>query len=140
MLHPVERRIDMEIELRNDAKLIMLHITQLESDGLLVVHHLLEHSFSALGGEDAQIDVRDAQVRRHAHLTDGDEQVANTFGITKEDVAQIFLHQAGDFLLSGSLHKFLNWLNASHVHSRERDMIRKTRERRRSSFPYSAYS
>ena len=103
MLHPVKRCIDMEIELRNDAKLIVLHIAQFETNGLLIVHYLLEHGFSALGGEDAQVYMRDAQVWRHAHLTDGDEQIADALGIAKEDVAQILLDESSYLLLTSCL-------------------------------------
>lgn len=104
MLHLVERSIDMEIELGDDSELILLQIAELEANRTLIFLHLLEHSLSAVRREDAQIYVGDAQVGRHAHLAYGDEQVADTLGIAKEDVAEVLLHEAGDLLLSSSLH------------------------------------
>ena len=100
----VERSVQMEIQLGNDAELVVLQISELKSDSLLIFHNMLKHILRTIGGEDTQIDMCDAQVWRNAHLTYGDEQIADTFSIAQEDIAKVLLHEAGDFLLTGSLH------------------------------------
>lgn len=100
----VERSVQMEIQLRNNAELVMLQIAELKSDSLLIFHDMLKHILGTIRRKDTQIDMCDAQVRRNAHLAYGDEQIADTFGIAQEDIAKVLLHEAGDFLLTGCLH------------------------------------
>lgn len=106
LLHAVERRIHMEVELRNNTKLIVLQVAQLKANGSLVFLYLGNNLLTTIGWEDRKVDMCDAQVGGNAHLTyRNKEAIAQALGIAKKDIAQILLHEAGNLLLTCCLHK-----------------------------------
>lgn len=107
VLYVVERVINEEFELRDDAQLLALAqakaTTQIGSIFFYDAKNLLL-AYAAYG-EDAQVNAGYREVGRDAHTCDGDERVAH-YGLHffQEDFAHILLYESGDFVLSCCLH------------------------------------
>ena len=74
------------------------------ADALLVSVDVVHDGLGVLAGEDAQAHVSHTQVGRHAHAAHAHQGAARFGGLAAEDLAQLFLHKAADFLLSCSIH------------------------------------
>ena len=104
MLHAVDGVIEVEMEFGDDTQLVSFEgaefateLTRMVLDSRHGVCHLVLR-------EDGEIDVCYRQVGGHTHLADGDERAGQCAGKSEEDVAQVFLYETRDFVLSSGLH------------------------------------
>lgn len=107
MLNVVERVINEEAELGNDAELIVHTPSQLIADTLLIGLNVFQQLVGPFGWEDAQMSRADTQVGRHACGGDADEHTVHLLCLTLEDIGQLLLEQACYTVLSCLLHVFV---------------------------------
>lgn len=107
VLYVVERVVDEEFELRDDAQLLAFaHAEAAAQVGGVFLYDAEDLFFAhSAYGEDAQVDAGYGEVGRDAYACDGDERVAH-YGLHffQEDFAHILLYESGDFVLSCCLH------------------------------------
>ena len=100
MFHSLNGFIGKESQFGNDSELVPLQRAELSADSSGIIGNLVHQFLFAIVGEDAQVDIGDAQVGRHTHLAHRDEYAAYLFGVSEEDVAEVLLYQSGDFVLT----------------------------------------
>jgi hypothetical protein len=98
--------IHEECEFRNDPRVVSDSITQSLADFLLVLIEFVQRSLLVFGQHHADVYPGQAKVWAHPHFHDGNECVAQHSPlIALEYVAQLFLNQTANFLLSyGTTH------------------------------------
>ena len=104
VLRIVQAVVHEELELRDDAKLEAGALSEFVADLLHVGIDVVADFLGTFAGEDAQIAAAHAHVGTDAAGCDGHEDTACGLGLSLEDVAQLLLNQAGDFILSGCFH------------------------------------
>lgn len=93
-------------QLRNDAGLVADPVAQRLSDFFLVQIQFVEYSLFVVRQHHADVHLGQAQVGADAHLNDGDKSLSQqTALITLKDVAELFLNQPAELLLTyGAAH------------------------------------
>ena len=104
MVEIVQRVVNEKLQLGNDAQLVAHAFAEFKAQGAGVGVDVLQNLFGALGGEDAQIATGNAEIGADAHSTDGDQHAAEGLSFFLKHVAQFFLNETRDFLLSGCFH------------------------------------
>ena len=104
ILGVVEAVIDEELELGDDAELVARALSQLVAYLAHVGVDVITYLLCTLTGEDAQVAAADAHIGADAAGGDGDEDTLGGLCLSLEDIAQLLLDEAGDFILSGRFH------------------------------------
>ena len=115
MLCVVQRVVDEELQLWDDAQLVADTCAQLVAHGLGVGVNVLQDFFGAFRREDAEVAACHAQVGADAHDADRHQHAVGGLCLPLEDVAQLFLQQARYFVLSGCFHKPLFYVGWAKV-------------------------
>ena len=100
----VERVVNVELELRATAQLVAHLLGKLVADASLVLIDIVDDGLGIFAGKDAQTHVGHTQVRRDTHAAHRHECATGLCRLAAEDLAQLLLHQAADFLLSCRIH------------------------------------
>ena len=99
--------VDGEGDFGNDPELVFHAFPEFEADGAGVVVQGGEDRGAFVEGENAEVDFRKAEVGADAYFRYGDHgALYEMAGFFQEDVAEVFLYLAADFLLSGGLFFF----------------------------------
>ena len=104
MFDVIQRIVDEELQLRDDAKLLTYSFAELEANLLLVGVDVLHNLLSLLAREDAEIDATYTQVRADAASADAHKNASHRTRLLLKDVAQLFLNETGYLVLSGCFH------------------------------------
>ena len=104
MLYVVERVVNEEAQLGNDAQLVSDACTQFVAYGLGIGIDVVDDLFAPFGGEDAQISGADAQVGTDACACHRHHDASHHACLALEDEAKLFLQQSCYTVLSCLLH------------------------------------
>ena len=100
VLKIIERVIEEELELRNDAELMTLQLAHLIAYLGCVVVDVLQDVLCFLRWEDTEVGFRHTQVGTDSHHTYAHENAPCLTRLCLKDVAQVLLNQTCDFILS----------------------------------------
>ena len=107
MFQVVEGVVDEELEFGYDAQLVAHTGAQFVANLTGVGVDVIQNFLGTLRGEDAEVAAGNAQVGTDAHGTDGDQHAAEGLSFFLKHVAQFFLSETRDFLLSGCFHIYI---------------------------------
>ena len=102
MLHVVERIVEIEHQFRDDPELLGDPAAQFAAQAGGFFAQLLHDVHRLDGGENADIDLGQGQVRRDLHAADGKHgAVVGGHAAQADDFGQVLLDLPRHFLLSG---------------------------------------
>ena len=104
ILGVVEAVIDEELEFWDDTQLVARALSQLIANLADVGVDVVADFLCTFAGEDAQVAAADAHVGADAAGGDGDDDTASGLCLALEDVAELFLYKACDFILTSCFH------------------------------------
>ena len=113
MLHAVDGVIEVEVEFGDNTQLVALERAEFSAELAGVLLYCLDGVSHLVLREDGEIDVGYRQVGGDAHFAHGDERSGECACKAEEDVAEVFLYETGDLVLSGGLHRndvFYRWV------------------------------
>jgi len=90
-------------------------LAQLKAHLRRMVIDVLQHLLRPLRREDAQISLRHTQVRAHPHHTHTHQQIPRLPRLRLKDIAQIFLNQTRNLILSCCFHFSVYYLIIYHL-------------------------
>ena len=100
----VEAVIDEELEFWDDAQLVSRALSQLIANLADVGVDVVADFLSTFAGKNAQVATADAHVGADAAGGDGDDDTPRGLCLALEDIAELLLYEACDFILTSCFH------------------------------------
>ena len=108
VVHPLRfffHFIDKECKFRDNPRLVPDSVSERFPDFLLVCIQLFKDGLLVLGEHHADVNLCQAEIRAYTHVYNGNERVAQQSALVAlKDVAELFLYEPAEFLLSNGSH------------------------------------